>query len=468
MVSTKQLEEGKIPSLILKFSGPAVVGMVVMSIYNIVDRIFIGRAVGSIGIAGITVGFPMMLLIMAVVMLVGIGAAALISINLGEKKKDAAEHVMGNAITIFVILSLAMMVAGLVFLAPLLRLFGASPTIMPYAIGYMRIILMGTVFQVFSFGVNNFIRAEGNPQMAMYTMLIGAILNIILDPVFIFIFGLGVAGAALATILSQAVSAIWVLSYFLTGKSLLKFKKINFIPDFDVITRILIIGTPSFVKQLATSLIVIILNNSLLYYGGDIAISAMGVIYSVITVMLMPIFGISQGIQPIIGYNYGAKKFDRVKQTLYLAILISTVIVSAGFLGVLLLPEMFIRLFSDEVELITIGVEGMRIFLALLPILGFQVIGANYFQAVGKPKQAIFLNLSRQVLLLIPLLIVLPRFFALRGVWLAGPVADFGASLLTAVWLVIEIRYLDKRHQESASEPCFAESGTQPVMNAEF
>jgi putative MATE family efflux protein len=453
MVSTKQLEDGNIAGLILKFSGPAVVGMVVMAIYNVVDRIFIGQGVGPLGLAGITVGFPMMLLIMAVTMMVGIGASALVSIRLGEKNQPEAEKIMGNGITLLISLALILTVFALIFLTPLLRLFGASPSVMPYAAGYMRIILIGAVFQVFSFGANNFIRAEGNPKIAMLTMLIGAILNTILDPIFIFVFGLGVAGAALATIISQAVSAIYVLYYFLGGKSLLKFRLPNFKPQRDVVADIIAVGTPSFVKQLATSLIIIILNNSLLHYGGDIAISAMGIVHSVLTMMMMPIFGISQGTQPIIGYNYGAKKYYRVKQALYYSVFIATAVVVLGYIAVIFFPEPFIRLFSSDPELIAVGMQGMRTALALLPILGFQIIAANYFQAVGKPKQAIFLNLARQVLLLIPALLILPRYYGLLGVWMAIPVADFGSTVLTGVWLSMEIRYLDNKEREYSLDP---------------
>ncbi|MBS4020993.1 MAG: MATE family efflux transporter [Dethiobacter sp.] len=453
MVSTKQLEEANVFSLIVKFSGPAVVGMLVMSIYNIVDRVFIGRSVGPLGIAGIAVGYPLMMIIMAVTMLVGIGATSLISIRLGEKRIEEAERVMGSAATLLVVISLALTVAGLLFLTPLLRLFAASDNILPYGREYMTIILFGTVFQVFSFGVNNFIRAEGNPKTAMFTMLIGAVLNLILDPIFIFVLGLGVAGAAWATIISQAVSALWVLSYFLRGSSLLKFRRANLRPDLALTTDIVSVGAASFFKQLVTSIILIILNNSLLFYGGDIAVSGMGVIHSIFTLLLMPVFGISQGVQPIIGYNYGARQFDRVKQALYQAILLATAIVVIGFIGIVLFAEPFIRLFNSDAELVAIGAAGLRTFLALLPILGFQIIGANYFQAVGKPRQAVFLNLSRQVLLLIPALLILPRFYGLRGIWLAGPVADTGSSIITAAWLLLEIRYLKRSEPLPLLEP---------------
>ena len=452
MVSTKQLEEGSITSLIIKFSGPAIVGMLVMSIYNVVDRIFIGNGVGTLGLAGVTVGFPMMTLIMAMTMLIGIGATAIISLRLGEKKPTEAEQVMGNALTLLVVLSIILTVIGLLFLDPLLIRFGASANVLPYARDYMRIILYGTVFQVVSFGVNNFIRAEGNPGTAMLTMVIGAVLNIILDPIFIFVFGMGVAGAALATIISQAVSAIWVMAYFFRGHSLLKFRRQFLRPQRAIVRETVSVGMPAFLKQLGTSLIIIILNNSLLHYGGDMAISAFGVVHSVLTLLLMPIFGISQGIQPIIGYNYGALKFERVKQTLWLAILIATAIVVAGFLGIVLFPDRFVRLFSDDPELLAAGSVALKTFLFFLPILGFQVIGANYFQAVGKPRQAVFLNLSRQIIFFIPALIILPRYFDVMGIWMVGPFADLLSSILTGIWLVMEVRFLDRKEREFTLE----------------
>ena len=452
MVSTKQLGEGHIPSLILKFSGPAIVGMVVMSVYNVVDRIFIGRGVGSLGLAGVTVGFPLMVLIMAMSMLVGIGATALISIRLGEQKISEAENVMGNAMTLFLLISLFIMGFGLAFLDPLLTLFGASANVLPFARGYMQIILLGCVFQITSFGVNNFIRSEGNPRVAMFTMVIGAVLNIFLDAAFILGLGMGVAGAALATIISQGVSAAYVMYYFLKGDSLLKFRRAYLRLQGSLVKQIVSVGTPAFLKQLATSLIVIIINNTLLHHGGDLGISAFGVIHSILVLLLMPIMGISQGIQPIIGYNYGAKQYDRVKQTLYLGILAATGVVMVGYLGVVLFPERLVTLFSTDAELVEMGSTGLRMFMAALPIIGFQITGANYFQAVGKPRQAVFLNLARQVLLFIPFLIILPRYYGLTGIWLVAPLSDFFATVLTAVWVVREVRYLDKQESEYVLE----------------
>ncbi len=451
MDRSEQLGKDKITDLLLRFSIPAVIGMLVNALYNIVDRIFIGNGVGSLGIAGITIGFPLMLILMGFGMLVAIGAASLISIKLGEKKKDEAELTMGNGIILLIGTSVVLSILGLAFLDPLLRLFGASQAVLPYARDYMQIILMGTVFMSIGFGMNNFIRAEGNPRIAMLTMLIGAVLNLILDPIFIFVFNWGMRGAALATILSQLASAAWVLYYFLGGKSLLKIHLKNFALQYSIVGKVLAIGAAPFALQMASSLFGVVMNNSLRFYGGDIAISGMGIIHSLIMLVLMPVLGLSQGVQPIIGYNYGAEKFDRVKEALKLAIITATAVVSIGFIIIQVFPYQLVSMFNrEDPMLIEFSAHALRVFLIFLPIIGFQVIGSNYFQAVGKPKQAMFLSLSRQVLLLIPLVLILPLFFGLNGVLAAGPVSDLVASALTAVWILREVRNLgsgeDIRH----------------------
>lgn len=454
MDRSKQLGEEKVSRLLLKFSIPAIVGMLVNALYNVVDRIFIGNGVGSLGIAGITIGFPFMIVIMAFAMLIGIGSTSLISIKLGEQRKEEAETIAAHGMILLIGTAAILSVVGLIFIDPLLQLFGASEVVLPYAREYMRIILWGTVFQAVGFGMNNFIRAEGNPKIAMITMLIGAVLNTILDPVFIFIFEWGIQGAALATIISMAVSAIWVLYYFFGGKSLLKIRVKNMKLQLPVVGKICAIGSAPFAMQLAASLLSAIINNSLTYYGGDVAVSAMGVLNSVTMLILMPIFGINQGAQPIIGYNYGAQKFDRVKETLKLAIIAATVVVSLGFAVIQLFPAQLIALFNQEdKELIKLGARALRIFLIFLPIIGFQIVGANYFQAVGKPKKAMFLSLSRQVIILIPAVLILPRIFnlGLNGILLAGPVSDLGSSVLTGILLFMELRHLEQKHQEGYS-----------------
>ncbi len=454
MEHTKQLGEARISKLLLKFSIPAITGMVVNALYNVVDRIFIGQGVGRMGIAGLTIAFPLMTVMMALAMLIGLGATALISIRLGEQRKAEAELILGNAMVCLIGIALTVTTLGLIFLDPLLRLFGASTEVLPFARDYMRIILFGEIFMSIGFGMNHFIRAEGNPKIAMLTMLLGAIANTILDPIFIFVFDWGIKGAAWATIISQAAAAVWVLSYFLREKSYLKIHINNLKLKLAVVREITAIGSAPFMMQMAASVIGIILNNSLVRYGGDLAISAMGIVNSIAMFFLMPLFGINQGAQPIIGYNYGAEKFDRVKKTLKLAIAAATLVVLFGFTITRLFPERLVNLFSkQDPELISLSSRAIQIYLMMLPIIGFQIVGANYFQAIGKPRQAMTLSLSRQVLLLIPALLILPRFFGLDGVFCAGPVADFGSSVITGICLYLELKHLERRHRENLVEP---------------
>lgn len=445
MNRSKQLGEENIGKLLIQFSIPAIVGMLVNALYNIVDRIFIGKGVGNLGIAGIFVGYPISLILMAFSMLIGLGGNALVSIRLGQKREEDAEKILGNAFVLLILISICIGILGLLTLEPLLKAFGASETILPYSLDYMRIILIGAPLQAIGFGLNNFIRGEGNPKMAMATMLIGAILNTILDPIFIFVFDMGMKGAAIATIISQGASSIWVLSYFFRKKGLLKLKKENLKLKLDIFKEIISIGLAPFSMQIAASMVTVLLNNNLKNYGGDIATSSMAIINSITMLVLMPIFGINQGAQPIIGYNYGAEKYDRVKETLKLAIIFATAISTIGFIFTQIIPGKLISLFGkNETELIEVASKAMRINLSMLPIIGFQIVSANYFQATGKPKQAMFLSLSRQVLVLIPALIILPKLFQLNGVWLASPVSDIIASIITAYFLVRDLKYLGK------------------------
>ncbi len=453
MDRSKQLGEEKVSKLLLKFSIPAIVGMLVNALYNVVDRIFIGNGVGSLGIAGITIGFPIMLVIMAFAMLIGIGANSLISIRLGEKKKEEAELILGNSMVLLIGVAVVISAIGLIFLEPLLRSFGASEAVMPYAKDYLGIILWGTVAQTIGFGMNNFIRAEGNPGIAMFTMLIGAVLNTILDPIFIFVFGWGIKGAAIATVLSQVVSAVWVLYHFLGGKSTLKVRRKNLKLHLPLVVKIITLGAAPFLMQMAASLLNAIMNKSLTLYGGDIAVSGMGIVMSVTMLILMPIFGINQGAQPIIGYNYGALKFDRVKKTLKLAVIAATSIAFIGFVATRVFPVQLIAMFNrEDAELLKFGERALKIFLIFLPIIGFQIVSANYFQAVGKPKHASFLSLSRQVLILIPAMLILPRIYGLDGVLMAGPLSDLVSSIITGIFLFIEMRHLDARHLKSQTQ----------------
>lgn len=444
MSHNELLKNEKIGKLLLKFSIPAIIGMVVNALYNVVDRMYIGW-IGPLAMTGIGLSLPLMTLLMGFGMLVGIGAGSRISIKLGEGHQDEAERILGNAFTLLFFIMGAVMVLGLLFKTPLLYLFGASEATIGYADEYLTIILYGAIFQGLGFGLTGVMRSEGHPTIAMMTTIGAALTNIVLDPIFIFGLDMGIAGAALATILSQFFSMMVVIYHFTKGKSRLKLHSRNLKLSKAVVISIVSIGMSPFFMQVAASVVSVIANNSLKAYGGDIAIGAMTVINAIAIFFLMPIFGINQGTQPIVGYNYGAKEYGRVKQALKLAITAGVAVATTGFILTQFLTEPLVRIFNSDPELIAVATKGMRIFLSMLPLVGFQIISANYFQAVGKAPKAIFLSLLRQVLVLIPLLIILPKIFGLTGVWYAGPTADFVASLLTAIFLFKELRHLDER-----------------------
>lgn len=446
------MSEERIFPLLVRFSFPAVAGMLVQALYNVVDRIYIGRGVGSVGIAATTVSMPMMIIGFGFALMIGIGGGAQVSIRLGEKRTDKAEQVLGNALGMLLIASVGMTGLGLAFLTSCLKLFGATETILPYARDYMGIIVAGWIFQTVGFGLNNFIRAEGNLKTAMGTMLIGSVANMILDPVFIFVLGWGMKGAATATVISQSLSALWVLHYYLGGSSLLKIRSRCLRFQRAVVLRILAIGGPPFLMHMSECLMVALVNAQLRIHGADLGISMFGVIISLMTMIFMFVMGVSQGAQPIIGYNYGALRYDRVKRTVGLAVAIVTVVVSVAFVVIMLLPATLVRMFSrDDLALIELGGRALPIFFCLLPLTGFQMIVSNFFQAVGKPKQAMFLVLSRTVLLQVPGILLLPRFFGLDGVWLTTPVSIMGSSLLTAVVMYVTLKHM-KTPKESGSE----------------
>jgi putative MATE family efflux protein len=452
MDRSAQLGNEKVGKLLLKFSVPAIVGMIVNALYNIIDTLFVGRGVGPLALSGTAVAFPIMIVLMAFGMLVGMGATALISIKIGEQKKEEAEAILGNALILNIIISLVLTILGLIFLKPILTSFGASSEVLSYAVDFTSIILLATVFGNTAFSMNSMIRAEGNPKIAMLTMIIGAVINTILNPIFIFVLHLGIKGSALATVISQIISATWVLSYFFSKKSLLKIRRKNLKLRWDIIKKIFAIGVSPFAMQIAASAITIVYNKSLAVYGGDLAIAAIGVITRIANLILMPIFGINQGAQPIIGFNFGAKKYDRVKEALKLAIYAATAVSVIGFLFVEFMPVKIISAFTKDPELIKVGAYGLRVSLMMLPIIGFQIVSSNYFQSVGKAMHSMFLSLSRQVIVLLPMLIILPKFFKLHGVWAAGPTADFISSVITATFLFLEVKKLNNMDNNEAAK----------------
>jgi putative MATE family efflux protein len=444
---TVRLGEAPVGKLLLEFSIPAIVAMIANALYNVVDSMFVGRGVGPLALTAVTIAFPIMIILMGCGMLIGIGSTALVSIKLGQGRHDEAEKILGNAFA--AIIAMGLLISGILlyFLDPLLKFLGATPDVFDYARQFTEVILCGTVFQFISFGINNIIRAEGKPLISMVTMLVSAAMNTLLNPLFIFVFHWGVRGSALATVFTQIVISAYIIYHFTLGKSSLKLHKKNLKIEFAVLMKIFAIGLAPFLLQIAASITAFLFNHTLLIYGGEMAIAAMGVISRTAMMLLMPIFGINQGVQPIIGFNYGAKKYDRVKKALLLATVSATAICVAGFAATQLFSHEIIGLFNSNSDLMHIGTRGIRIFLIMLPIIGFQIITTNYFQAVGKAAQAIFLSLTRQVLFLIPLILILPAFFNLDGIWIAGPLSDLLAAVVAGILLFKELRHLDERHE---------------------
>lgn len=426
-----------IGKLLIKYSIPAIIGMLVNALYNVVDRIFIGNMpqAGPLAIAGVGVTMPITTILMAFGMLVGTGAVTNISIKLGEGKNDEANKILGNSITLSVIIGLIIVVVGIIFSEDILILFGASQQSLKYAKPFINIILLGAVFNIVAFTLNNTIRGDGNPRLAGVIMAIGCIINIILDYIFIFKFNWGVQGAAIATVIAQIITAIWSILYYLRGKSNLSFKKENLRLDFTVVKIILLIGLSPFVMQLASSLVQVISNNALKLYGGDLAIGAMSTIVSIMLIFYMPLFGISQGSQPIIGFNYGSKQYDRLKKVYNLSLLYGIVILTIGLIAIQLWPEFLVSMFNNNKDLVKITSNGLKKYSLMMPIVPISILGSNYIQSIGKAKQAMILSLLRQVIILIPIIIILSRYMGLDGVWYAQPVSDFIAIVIT--WFIM-------------------------------
>lgn len=442
----ERLGEEKISKLLITFSVPAIIGMLVNTLYNIVDRMFIGHIpeVGQLAITGVGVTMPIATIILGFGLLLGVGTSARVSLNLGRGHKDDAEKLIGNSLALSIIISIVIVIIGLMFSNKLLRVFGASDSTIGYAQDYINIIYFGTIFNLMGFSLNHSIRSDGNPRIAMFSMLIGAITNIVLDPIFIFGLNLGVKGAAIATVISQLVSCIWVISYFTTGKSYIKLRKENLKLEKRIVLAIVTIGMSPFSMQIAQSMVQVIANNSLRIYGGDLAIGSMAIIASITMIFAMPIIGLNQGAQPIIGYNYGAKKYHRVKETVTYGTIIATIIMIIGFLLVELFPHILISMFNKDPKLVDIATNGLRIYLCMIPFIGFQIVSSSYFQAIGKAKVSMFLSLLRQVILLIPFMIILPRVVnpALNGIWIAGAASDLLSAIITGILFYTSVRKL--------------------------
>ncbi|WP_195972001.1 MATE family efflux transporter [Clostridium thermobutyricum] len=454
MTKENKLGTEKVSKLLISFSVPAIIGMLVNTLYNIIDRMYIGNieGVGKLAITGVGITMPIMTIILAFGMLVGIGTASRISIFLGKGDKETAEKHIGNAFVLIIIFSILITIIGLAFLDKILVVFGASSSTEIYARQYMQIIFAGTIVSMLSFGLNHSIRSDGSPKIAMLSMLIGAIINIILDPILIFVFNLGVRGAAIATVISQFVATIWILYYFTKGQSSIKLKKENFKLKKYIVLSIFSIGISPCSMQIAACIVQVIANNSLKHYGGDLAIGAMTIVQSIGMIFLTPIFGLNQGSQPIIGYNFGAKKYKRVKTTVFYGAITATIIVTIGWLVVQLAPQLLIKIFNNDPELLEIAKNGLRIYLLFIPVIGLQIISSNYFQSVGKAKISMFLSLLRQVILLIPFMIILPRIFGLNGIWMAGAISDLLSAIITCCIFYNSLKKLNKENDNIQKE----------------
>lgn len=437
-----RMENGKILPLLIELSVPAMIGMIVNAIYNIVDRMFIGNApqLGSLGLAGITISYPVTLVLMALSLMAGMGGATRFSISLGAKRDEDAQYYQGNALMVTVLFGLFFMIFGNLFMDSILKILGASSQVLPYARSYLSIILYGAVFQCVAMCGNNFSRAQGNAKNAMISQMLGAGFNILFDYIFIVQCHMGMEGAALATIGGQFLSMVWQLAFLFGKRGLIQCRFSHMRLKKKYALMIIQTGIPAFLMQLSTSILNIVINGTLGKYGGDVAISTVGIITSVQTLMLMPLTGMTQGQQPIISFNYGANRYDRVKETLKYTIIGATILSILGFMIIELFPQFIISMFNQEPEIIELGQTALRIWFICLPLVGCQTMCANFFQAIGRVKQSSFLNLLRQCLLLIPFILILSYIFGLYGVFVAVPIADVIAFIITIYFIIKEMK----------------------------
>lgn len=433
--------------LILKFSIPAIVGQLVFALYNIVDRMFIGQKLGTLAISSVSVTLPLFTIIIAFGMLVGVGAASRISIALGEKNLLKAEKILGNSLFLFVLLSFSIMIIGISEMDKILYCVGATDSMIDMASSYMYIIFGSIFFNFMAFGINGIIIAEGTPRKAMYIMLFGAVVNIFLDYIFVILLDYGVKGAASATAIANMLSASITIHHFIFSKHRkINLKISNIYPNMNIVKNILSIGSSSFILQIGVSLAAIIANTALLKYGGDAAVGAMGVINSVYLFVAMVNFGIVQGVQPLLGYNYGAKLYKRVRLILKQSILLASVFSFVSFIPILFIPEKLVSLFSDgDIKFIELTVKGMFLFLLGLPIVGYNTVCSGYFQAIGKAKKASFLFFTKQIFIYSGCLVILPHFYKLDGVFLSGSVSEFILFCILIVFVYKEMNQLKNK-----------------------
>lgn len=435
----------KLPKLIARFAIPSVTGMMISALYNVVDRIFVGNIpnVGAVAFAGISLTYPLTLMVIACAGLFKLGASSIASISLGEGNRARANKAVNHCLIMSALLGVIFMVVILSFTDPILRMLGASDVTLPHARDYIRVIAYGSVFNFVGFAMNNFLYTDGSPKMAMGSMLIGGILNMILDPIFIFMLNQGAKGAAIATVISQIVSCLWTMSYFYTKRCSFKICIADMVLDFVLLRRICILGMPVFINQIAHSAYVTVLNTQAASYGSDMAVTSIGIVLVISQFTMLPVIGISHGLQPIWGYNYGSRNMNRVVKAFYIGIASGTIYITALYLGFMTFPEFCTSLFvgSSPVD-IAFTSKAIRIFLMLEPLFAFDIMAANFYPSIKMPFKSLLLNVFKQVIALIPLFYMLPLIFGLDGILYAGPIAQLLTTLLSVFIVSRDIKHL--------------------------
>lgn len=441
MSKVNEIENEQVKKLLFKFSMPAIIAMLANALYNVCDRLFVGMGVGVLGISAISIAYTVTLIIMGFSMLVGLGATSLVSIKLGEKDTEACENIVGNTFVLIFIVSGILMILGYVFLTPILVSLGAKGKVLYYTKIYTEIIILGIPFQVLSYTMNNILKGQGRAKRAMVNLLVSVILNTILNPLFIFVFKMGIAGSALATVISTAISSTLPTSTYFTKGALIKIHVKNLKLRKNIIKESLSMGISGFIMQVSMSLIVIIINKQCLVYGGDNAVAVFGILNSFSLLIYMPIYGISQGMQPIIGYSYGAKKHDKLLETLKLSTISATIFAVIAFIAFEVFSKNIFSAFAKGTEaIINMGVPAIRMYSISIPLFGIIIIFSTYFQYIGKAKYAIILTLLRQVIIIIPLLFIVPKFMGRNGIWLANPITDVITAVLAIGLVYFEIK----------------------------
>ncbi|AKB18279.1 MULTISPECIES: MATE family efflux transporter [unclassified Methanosarcina] len=433
-----------VKKLLFKLSLPGIIAMIVQAFYNVVDTFFVAKAYGAeesiLAIGGLTIAFPIQMILIGIAVLLGTGSASVISRALGAKEIERARRALGNVYSAGLVTGVLIFVFSFSDFSPVLKAFGATEGIMPYAVEYIQVILAGAITCILGISIQNIVRAEGNARFSMNAMLLGAGLNIVLDPLLIFGLGMGVRGAAVATVFSQGVCALWLLHYFLAGKSAIHFGFEMLKPDPGILKEITAIGAGPFVMDISQSVNMIFVNAALAIYGGDVAIAVYGLIFRLFSFVFMPLIGLSFGLQPIAGYNYGAGKPERVIKAVKIAALGAVSFGTIGFMVMFLFPQKLLSIFSSDPALLDLGKTAMRIFVLGIPLVGINIIGATLFQALGRAKPSFILSVSRPILFFLPMVLLLPRLYDLNGVWVAFPVADLMAVVLTLYFLFREHR----------------------------